>query len=253
MRTCACGKAHDTTYYAGTPDLPDECTECWLKRTTKTTRETHVATKKRTQLSGEVMEAAALAKELETERTSVAQALVELSDFSIETRDDLEIAGKLLEDVTQRRDVLETKLKAITGPLRTAEKEARELFRPALSALDEAEEWLRKRIAEARDNIETRNQALLATTQAVVEAGGDASSLGSLQSTAAPDGMGYREHWDFEIVDPSLLPREYLQPNEKAIREVVKALKGGAAIPGVRVFVENRVTVRKRGSREAAE
>ena len=42
--------------------------------------------------------------------------------------------------------------------------------------------------------------------------------------------------WKFEIVDQALIPREYLSVNESAIGKVVQALKGGANIPGVRVY-----------------
>ena len=49
-------------------------------------------------------------------------------------------------------------------------------------------------------------------------------------------GLKTREVWKFEIVDPSLLPREYLVPDEAAIRGVVNSLKDRTKIPGVRVF-----------------
>ena len=52
----------------------------------------------------------------------------------------------------------------------------------------------------------------------------------------AAAGSSARETWDFEITDPALVPREYLLVNDKAIRGVVKALKGNANIPGVRAY-----------------
>ena len=45
-----------------------------------------------------------------------------------------------------------------------------------------------------------------------------------------------RTTWDFEVVDAAKLPREYMVPDEKKIRAVVKAMKEGTKIPGVRVF-----------------
>lgn len=54
-----------------------------------------------------------------------------------------------------------------------------------------------------------------------------------------------REEWDFRITNESLLPREYLMPDEKAIRAVVKARKGSTQIPGVEAFPVADVTVRK--------
>ena len=57
----------------------------------------------------------------------------------------------------------------------------------------------------------------------------------------ATDGISYVDHWDFEILDPKQVPREYLVVDEKKVRGVVKATKGSVQIPGVRIFCEKRV------------
>ncbi|MFZ5989850.1 MAG: hypothetical protein ACOYWZ_22365 [Bacillota bacterium] len=54
--------------------------------------------------------------------------------------------------------------------------------------------------------------------------------------TPKPQGVQFRTTWDFEIIAPSLIPREYLIPDTVAIRKVVNALKDKANIPGVRIF-----------------
>lgn len=56
------------------------------------------------------------------------------------------------------------------------------------------------------------------------------------QTVAKVEGVSYRENWQFEIVDAAAIPRDYLCPDLSKIGKVVKALKGTAAIPGVRVF-----------------
>jgi len=61
---------------------------------------------------------------------------------------------------------------------------------------------------------------------------------------AAPENMSFRENWDFEIVEPMMLPREYLIPNTKALRQLAKALKGQARVAGVRFFASTTSTVR---------
>lgn len=40
-------------------------------------------------------------------------------------------------------------------------------------------------------------------------------------------GLTVREDWKFYIVDVSLIPREYLMPDEKKIGRIVRAMKGG--------------------------
>lgn len=58
------------------------------------------------------------------------------------------------------------------------------------------------------------------------------------------NGVSYRTDWDFEIVDESLIPRQFLMVNDKAIRAFVRATKGQQEIPGVRIFAK-QVLVRK--------
>lgn len=51
-----------------------------------------------------------------------------------------------------------------------------------------------------------------------------------------------RETWTFEVVDASLLPREYLMPNEARIKAVIAGKHGLMEIPGLRIFAK-RTTV----------
>lgn len=56
-------------------------------------------------------------------------------------------------------------------------------------------------------------------------------------------GIAPRKDWSFEIVNPNLVPIEFMIIDEKKIRGVVKALKDKCSIPGVRVFQkENLIT-----------
>lgn len=63
---------------------------------------------------------------------------------------------------------------------------------------------------------------------------------------AAPkvDGISHRETWKFDIVDASLIPREYLSIDEKKLGAVVRALKGSTRIAGIRVYPEQTTVVR---------
>lgn len=49
-------------------------------------------------------------------------------------------------------------------------------------------------------------------------------------------GTGHRTYWRYRIEEPERLPREYLMPDEKAIRDRVSRDKGNTNIPGVVVF-----------------
>ena len=54
----------------------------------------------------------------------------------------------------------------------------------------------------------------------------------------------HRDEWTYEITDATLLPLEYLMPDEKRIGGVVRAMRGATAIPGVRVFARRVASVR---------
>lgn len=58
------------------------------------------------------------------------------------------------------------------------------------------------------------------------------------------EGLGSREVWRFQIVDPARVPREFLTPDLVKIGRYVQATKALTLIPGVRVWPEKIVTVR---------
>lgn len=49
-------------------------------------------------------------------------------------------------------------------------------------------------------------------------------------------GKTTRDNWKFRIVNESLIPREYMEPAESKIGQVVRALKEKANIPGIQVY-----------------
>lgn len=183
---------------------------------------------------------AELLTELEAEKSEVVKAMVSLKDFPIETREDLELAAGLVNDVVEKRKRVDERLRAITKPMREAEASVRELFRPVQTAIAEVEEWLKRHIAEAQANIDAKNRELMAATEIAMQSGlteAATTLASSIQSTATPAGVQIREHWSFEIVDHDLVPREYLKVNEAALRAAVQATKGSTNIPGVRAIM----------------
>jgi len=66
-------------------------------------------------------------------------------------------------------------------------------------------------------------------------------------------GISFTEVWHFEIVDFGALvnavaageaPLEVLEPAEKEIRQLIKALKGNTKLPGIRVYSDQQVGAR---------
>lgn len=57
-------------------------------------------------------------------------------------------------------------------------------------------------------------------------------------------GVATRRIWKHVTVDASLLPREFLMPDENKIKRQVSATQGDTKIPGVRVYSEAQVSAR---------
>ncbi len=103
------------------------------------------------------------------------------------------------------------------------------------------------RAAEAEAQRQAEEEQLAAA--AAAEEAGDAETAEAIISeppvvapvmarSAAPKvaGITVRKQWDFVIDNAAALPREYLMPDVPKIRGVVRAMKGGTKIAGVRVF-----------------
>ena len=109
---------------------------------------------------------------------------------------------------------------------------ADEARRQAEETARKAREFEERRAARAVergdfDTAEKANQAA-ATVQAPVIAA----------KIPEVKGVATIEVWKYEVTDASLLPREYLKPDEVAIGAMVRAKKGDTTIPGVRVYSE---------------
>jgi len=59
------------------------------------------------------------------------------------------------------------------------------------------------------------------------------------------NGISYREVWKFRITNPDLVPGRYKIIDERKIGAVVRALKDKTNIPGIAVYCEKSVSVRR--------
>ncbi len=61
-------------------------------------------------------------------------------------------------------------------------------------------------------------------------------------SFSAPKTQGLTKRWVFEVTNEQLIPRGYLQVNDKAIRDAIAA--GARTIPGIRIFQDESISIR---------
>lgn len=61
-----------------------------------------------------------------------------------------------------------------------------------------------------------------------------------LQSAPKVDKVSYTEYWSFRITNEALIPREFLIPDEKMLRQHAKTWKSKAKVAGVEFYCEKR-------------
>lgn len=190
----------------------------------------------------------------------------------ITTHDEYAQAGSLLVQIKTMRKRIADVFGPIVQAAFAAHKVAKGKQTEAEAPLDLAEGHLKRLICnynEEQDRIrqEQQRQAEASARKAeedrilseahAAEAAGDKEEAQAIieQPVQAPvvvvksttpklEGVSFRDNWTFQITDEKAIPREYLMVNEQAIRAVVKAMKGGTNIPGIRAYNDRVVSGR---------
>lgn len=195
----------------------------------------------------QVLNSQQVEEETRAEAVAARGILEELRALHVESAEEIVVAGELLRDVKGEYKRLDERLKTVTRPLNDALKAARDLFRPALVALEEAEVMLKSKIGQAQLSLAESNRRAQEATQAAL-AGGDvraaAEASARIATLEAPSGLSYREAWTYRIVDESKLPREFLSPDPKKIAAHVKVHGDKSPIPGVEIVRDVQVIAR---------
>jgi colicin import membrane protein len=203
------------------------------------------------------------------ELTDEATKLVALAgSYKVATPEQYNAAGEELKRIKGARTRLEALRMTMTKPLDAAKKAIMDFFRAPADQLDRAENTLKRamigfqqeqeriRLEQQRlaDEAARKEREALERRAQKAEASGKVEKAEMLQTQAASvvapviqretpkvAGVTTRKVPKFEIVDPTLVPREYCTPDEKKIRAVVNALRTDATIPGVRVWMEDQL------------
>ena len=205
-----------------------------------------------------------------------AQTLAEAKALTVESAEDLATATELLNDITRRQKEVDAERVTVNQPHLDAGRRVDDAFRGPQQDLDLAKTVTKNQIRVYQDRLERERRAeeqrlrelaekerreLEALSQVAEEEGLEETAeelRREADSIAAPivpsrvqrtEGLAMREEWRFEIVDASKLPRQFLIPNEQAIRAHVKSMKGQAQIPGVRIWSDKQPVANGRGYR----
>jgi len=182
-------------------------------------------------------------------------------------------AGEILKRIKGRYQEIETKRKEMTLPLDEAKRKIMDFFRQPLEQLSSAERQIKGAMGaftqeqeRIRREEEQRIQALARAEQdrldklamdqiAQAQKEGDtekaAKILDAVVQVAVPivqferpkvQGIKTVTRWKHRIINGTLIPREYLIPNDKLLADIAVSTKGAMKIPGVEFYSESMVT-----------
>ena len=193
------------------------------------------------------------------------QALAQASRCVINDAQTADGAVRFLDEIKTKLLTLEDVRKTITKPLDESKKAVMDLFRKPIEAYSTARDIVRKALVEyhseqERIQAEAKRQAEVdaAAKQAeILKRAEKAKASGRTQQaefleqraeavvTSVPEvvpqkiaGLTFREKWTALVVTPSLVPREYLIPDQAALDELARKTKGSARVAGVNFKME---------------
>lgn len=149
---------------------------------------------------------------------------------------------KITRPYSEARKVIEGKLRDYRARVREEQLRRQQELEEAARLKREAEEAALNGFGGPVSEVAAKEEA--AASEMLLEAQAAAQAVPEVASTlvgstgAAQTSM----HWTFEVVDASKVPPAYCKPDEKLIREAVRA--GVREMPGVRIYQEERFAVR---------
>lgn len=183
-----------------------------------------------------------LIAEIEKEKAQNEQDLAEVKDIVLEAPEEIAFAESELGRIRDSWKAWEEKRTSVTKPINKALRGINSWFKPVQEGLKALESAWDKSLKDARRRAQEQQQKLLQAAQETQEPAEIRKAL--VQASCVTEGSTatYIDRWDFEITDPTAIPREYLCPDLRKISATVAVQKEECAIPGVRVF--NNPTIR---------
>ena len=165
-------------------------------------------------------------------------AITMIRDLPVTNDAEAAFASEGVQQLKEWHAELEAKRTSITKPINEGLRRLNEEFRPAKRDLEEAERIVKARIAGYLADKQRRNAAAIEAAASAATAEQAEQALATVSPVEAPKGTSVRYQWVAEVVDESVLPREYLTPNMAKIVDAVRASDGQVQIPGVAVRKE---------------
>jgi len=184
---------------------------------------------------------------------AVASAMVEIrDDMELVSAEDVQMATDLVKEVKRWHDEIDAEREALTKPLYNVQKWINGLFRPVLNSLVLKETRLKGMIGAFHRKEQERQRQLLAAaaleaqkakTQQEYKAVINHAVATVAQAAPVPNGITVGETWTFEVLDEAAVPVEFKSVDRTKVTAAIKA--GIREVPGLRIFSNAKVTVRK--------
>ena len=176
-----------------------------------------------------------MAAHLETERKALVKPFNE-GVKNINSR-----AKAITEPLTKARQVIEGKMLAYQNEKREAEERRQRAEEEKRRKEEEERKLAEAEAAEAAGDKEAAEEILEDAVKPPPPPPVRAPVRETVRGAAGPT-VGVRHTWTFQVVNPELVPQEFLVVNEALIR---KAIRGGAReIKGIRIYQERATVVR---------
>lgn len=180
----------------------------------------------------------------QTKAVEFAEALDMITGFTIEDQEDANFAQEQLKQAKSEYKKLDSERKKATKPMNDSIKVINGWFKPALNTLAAIEKEWKNKLLQAKKGLEEKRERLL--LEARESENPHEQLVAASQSHVETQSISYVDNWVFEVEDESKIPAEFMIPDRAAIAKVVKMMKDGTKIPGVRVW--NEPIVRSRAS-----
>ena len=191
-------------------------------------------------------------KELEIIKKEISPVQAKVSSLVIKSGADMTDATEILSRCNKYYDSLKIEKEKITKPLNAVLKEVRGRYKPIEDQLDEIITTIKGKMGSyqqiALQKQEKEEQKIAdKVASGKMEVGKAIDKLGEMDSpeekVKTDEGsVSFKTVKKFEVMDLTLLPVDYLLPNEVAIR---KAKTEGIELAGVRYYEEQSVINRR--------
>jgi len=193
-------------------------------------------------------------KELDQQQDIIKRKVAEIKVIDSES---LQRAVVMIQEIKRAKEKVEETRKFFVDPLRKQISEINAKFKPYIDALDAAETLIKDEIIIYKEEERLKRELELEKLRKQQELNYRKEVKKAEKRGLVPppppapieivqpkvDGLTMKKVWDFEIIDETKIPREYLTPDLVKIRKVIQA--GVRNIEGLRIFERNIVAVTK--------